>query len=77
MKPTEHNEREGRVMVTTVPGTKHGTGSRTVVFVHDRADGSRRVDTLDVSGNRERVRAALEVETEETNIIFDKHYDKE
>lgn len=62
--------------VTTVPGTVDGRGNRKVTYTLIKDDGKRTVLTLDVSGNKQRVRQLLAAHHSipEDNITFDPRY---
>jgi hypothetical protein len=63
--------------VTTVPGTVDGRGNRTVAYTLIKDDGTRQALTLDVSGDRQRVRQLLAAyyDIPADNITFDPHYE--
>jgi len=63
--------------VTTVPGSRDGIGNRKVAYTLIKDDGAREALTLDVSGDRNRVKAMLSSyhNIPQENIEFDVNYD--
>ncbi|EHH2514634.1 TPA: hypothetical protein NGU71_004548 [Vibrio parahaemolyticus] len=61
--------------VTTVPGTKHSNGSRTVAYTVKDDNGTRETKTADVSGDRQRVSETIKANEGAESVGFDTNYD--
>lgn len=61
--------------VSTVPGTKHSNGSRTVVYTVRDDDGTRETKHADVSGDRQHVKETIAAKEEAESVVFDTKYD--